>query len=152
MAAEPRVDYRSFRKAAPQAYAALLAIGEAVEASGLDKALLELLKLRASQINGCAFCLQHHLNEARKLGVPAAKLDLVAAWPDAGLFSEAECAALAFTEALTHLPNGVSDSLYTTMRTHFSQTEIIALTIAIGLINNWNRIGVALRFAPPITG
>jgi AhpD family alkylhydroperoxidase len=150
-AAHTRLDYETFRKLAPQVYSALLALGKAVDDSGLDKDLTELVKLRASQINGCAFCVQIHLNTARKIGVERAKLDLVATWQDAGVFSEKECAALAWTESLTELRvQGASDEAYAAVRHHFTETEVAFLTIAIGTINNWNRLGVALRFAPPI--
>ena len=119
--------------------------------SARDKALAELIKIRVSQINGCAFCLQHHLNIARKLGVKPEKIDLVAAWRDAGVFSARECAALAWSECLTNLPtSGAPDDTYAAVRAHFTEAEAVFLTVAIGTINNWNRIGVALRFAPPV--
>ncbi len=106
--------------------------------------------MRASQLNGCAFCLQLHLNFARKLGVAAAKLDLVAAWREAGVFDERESAALAWTETLTRLgAESASDAEYAALRAQFSEDEALFLTVAIGVINQWNRIGVALRFAPP---
>ncbi len=147
----PRVDYQAFGKLAPEAYAALLGLGKAVDDSGLDKHLTELVKLRVSQINGCAFCIQHHLNVARKAGVDSAKLDLVAAWQDAGVFSERESAALAWAESLTAVAiQGASDEAYEALREHFTETEAVFLTVAIGTINNWNRLGVALRFSPPL--
>ena len=144
-----RVGYDDFRQIAPGAYDALLALGKAAEQSGLDKGLIELVKLRASQINGCAFCVQHHLNVARRLGVPAVKLDLVAAWRDAGVFSEREHAALAWTECLTALSDTTSDAAYVGVREHFAQSEIVLLSVAIAAINAWNRLGAGLRFAPP---
>ena len=147
----PRVDYQTFLKSAPDAYAALLALGKVVGDSGLDTHLTELVKIRVSQINGCAFCIQHHLNVARKSGVESAKLDLVAAWQDAGVFSERESAALAWAESLTAVATqGASDKSYEALREHFTETEVIFLTVAIGTINNWNRIGVALRFSPQL--
>lgn len=147
----PRVDYQTFGKLAPEAYAALLGLGKAVDDSGLDKHLTELVKLRVSQINGCAFCIQHHLNVARKAGVDSTKLDLVAAWHDAGVFSERESAALAWAESLTAVAiQGASDEAYEALREHFTETEAVFLTVAIGTINNWNRLGVALRFSPPL--
>lgn len=121
-----RVDYQTFSKIAPEVHAALLAAGKAVDDCGLDKGLTELVKLRASQINGCAFCLQYHLNAARKIGVDAAKLDLVAAWRDAGIFSARECAALAWTELLTSVATqGAPDHAYTALRQHFTETEVV---------------------------
>ena len=149
--AHTRMAYEAFSKLAPEAHAALRTLGKAVDDGGLDKGLTELVKLRASQINGCAFCLQHHLNIARKVRVEPAKLDLVAVWKDAGVFSDKECAALAWTESLTDLAaQGASDEAYEAVRRHFTETELVFLTLTIGTINNWNRLGVALRFAPPI--
>ncbi len=148
---EPRLTYAAFEKAAPAAKAALLAMGKAVEDSGLDKALVELVKLRVSQINKCAFCLQIHLNVARRLGVPPEKIDLVATWEEAGVFSEKECAALAWTEALVHLPlASVSDEVHAKARAHFSEDELMWLSVAIANINAWNRLGAGYRFTPPV--
>ncbi len=90
-----RIAYDTFQKTAPAARDALLAMGKTADESGLDKEIVELAKLRVSQINNCAFCLQIHLNVSRKLGVPQEKLDLVATWEEAGIFAEKECAALA---------------------------------------------------------
>jgi AhpD family alkylhydroperoxidase len=110
-----------------------------------------LVKIRASQINGCAFCLQLHLNRARALGVAAAKLDLVAVWRDAGEFSEREAAALAWSEALTgHAGEAERDEAWTAVRERFSEAHAVALTVAIAGINAWNRIAGPLRFAPPV--
>jgi AhpD family alkylhydroperoxidase len=146
---EPRLPYEAFAKTA--AYAALLALGKSVDESGLEKPLTEIAKLRASQINGCAFCIQYHLTVARRLAVPAEKLDLVAAWREAGVFTPRELAALAWTEALT-LTTGEppSDADYAALLAAFSAEEAMHLTVAIGTINQWNRIAVALRFAPPL--
>jgi len=146
-----RISYETFQKTVPSAQAALLAMGKSTEDSGLDKSLVELVKLRVSQINNCAFCLQIHLNVSRRLGVPQEKLDLVATWHEAGIFSERECAALAWAEALTRLDGrSVSDEAYETARRHFSEAELIALSVAVANINAWNRLGTAFRFAPPI--
>ncbi len=140
-----------FASRAPALPAALRQLGQAIDASGLEKALTELVKLRASQINGCAYCVQFHLNLLRKLGVAPEKLDLVAVWREAGIFSEREAAALAWTEALTETPKeGASDEAYAALLAAFTEQEAIYLTAAIGLINAWNRIGVGFRFAPPI--
>jgi AhpD family alkylhydroperoxidase len=145
-----RLTYQGFAKAAPASHAALIALGKSVDESGLDKTLTELLKLRASQINGCAFCLQYHLDIARKLGVAPEKLDLVAAWREAGVFTPREMAALAWTETLTDMtPEVTSDDAYAALLKHFTETEAMFLTVAIGTINQWNRIAVALRFPPP---
>lgn len=127
---------------------ALLAIGKAVDNSGLEKTLTELVKLRASQINGCAFCIAFHLQVARRLGIPGDKLDLVAAWHDTDIFSPRERAALALTEALTRLDDLASGSRAVPAE-HFSATETLHLMVAIGAINHWNRIAIGLQFPPP---
>ena len=146
-----RISYETFQKSAPGAQAALLAMGKSTEESGLDKSIVELVKLRVSQINNCAFCLQIHLNVSRRLGVPQEKLDLVATWHEAGIFSERECAALAWAEALTQLAgHSVSDEAYDAVRRHFSESELVFLSTAIATINAWNRLGAAFHFAPPI--
>jgi AhpD family alkylhydroperoxidase len=146
-----RVSYQTFTKSAPTVYAGLSALGKALSESSLEKELVELIEIRASQINGCAFCLQFHLNSARKLRIGAEKLDLVTVWREAGVFSTRETAALAWTEELTVLDaHGPSDEAWATLREQFSEEEAILLTVAIGTINNWNRIGASLRFAPPI--
>jgi AhpD family alkylhydroperoxidase len=145
------LSYDKFAAQAGAVQSALRAISKAVDDSGLEKELTELVKVRVSQMNGCAFCIQFHLNLARKLALPAAKLDLVAAWREAGVFSDRERAALAWAEVLTELsPGAASDADYAALLEHFSEHEALHLTVAIGVINQWNRIGVALRFAPPI--
>ncbi len=146
---DTRIGYETFKRRQPAAYAALVAFGNSATDGGLDKALAELVKLRVSQINGCAFCLQLHLNIARKLGIDRAKLDLLATWHDAGVFTEREAAALAWAEALTRLDGtGVSDAAWSSLREHFSEEEAELLTIAIGTINTWNRIAGPFRFTP----
>jgi AhpD family alkylhydroperoxidase len=146
-----RIAYDTFQKTAPAARDALLAMGKTADDSGVEKEIIELAKLRVSQINNCAFCLQIHLNVSRKLGVPQEKLDLVATWHEAGIFSEKECAALAWAETLTRLADrSVPDEAYEAVRKHFSEDEVIALSVAIANINAWNRLGAAFRFAPPI--
>lgn len=146
-----RSDWSSFEQAAPEVVSALGMLGRAVDNSGLDKTLTELIKIRASQLNGCAFCIQYHLNIARRAGLASAKIDLVAAWRDAGIYSERERAALSWTEALTLMSqHHVSDTLYEGVRAIFTQQEIAFLTSAIGAINAWNRIAGALQFVPPV--
>ena len=99
---------------------------------GVDKQIIELVKLRVSQINNCAFCLQIHLNTARRLGMPAEKLDLVATWREAGVFSEKECAALSWAEALADLAgHSVTDGDYDAIRKHFSEEEVVFLSVSI---------------------
>lgn len=142
-----RVDYRAFVGMAPKAHAALLALGKANQETGFDTKLSEIVKIRVSQINGCAFCVQHHLNIARSIGIEHQKLDLLATWRDAGAFSDREAVALAWAEYLTNLAAaGAPDHAYDAVRAHFSEAEVISLTLAVGTINAWNRLGVALRF------
>jgi len=147
----PRLSYDAFGKIAPAARDALLALGKAADESGFDLQIAELAKLRVSQINNCAFCLQIHLNKSRKLGVPQEKLDLVATWEEAGIFSDKECAALAWAETLARLAGqNIPDSAYDAVRQHFSEEEVVFLSVAVATINAWNRLGAAFRFAPPI--
>ncbi len=146
-----RLTYDSFQKTAPAAQAALLALGRSADESGFDKEIIELVKLRVSQINNCAFCLQIHLNVARKIGMKQEKLDLVATWHEAGIFSDKECAALAWAETLVRLADrSVPDEAYAAVRAHFSEDEVVFLSVAIAAINAWNRLGAAFRFAPPL--
>ena len=150
MSTETRMEFPVFSKLAPEARASLYALSKAVVDSGLDKTLVELIKIRASQLNGCAFCVQFHLNAAREAGVPQTKLDLVSVWRDAGIFSSREKAALAWTESLTESPIDANDHAYAAAQREFSESELVFLTAAIAGINAWNRIAVAYRFTPPI--
>lgn len=149
MSASPRISYVRFNEMAAPARAALLALGKAVDDTGLDKALTELVKVRVSQINGCAFCLALHLDMARKLPIPAHKLDLVCVWREATIFDARERAALAWAEALTSPgPERDLDALFAQVRAEFSEAEAVFLTVSIGTINQWNRIAGGLGFAP----
>jgi AhpD family alkylhydroperoxidase len=143
-----RSEYEDFKRIAPDAYDLVLALGQLAAKAGLDKQLLELVKLRASQINGCAFCVQHHILLSERLGVPMDKLHLVAVWREAPIYSARERAALAWTEALTLLPNGFGDEVYAEVQREFSQTELMYLTSAVASINVWNRFGAAYRWTP----
>ncbi len=138
-----RLDYASVL---PAARTAMLGLEKAVHESGLNPRILELVKIRASQINGCARCLEMHTKDARALGEEQDRLDLVAAWPEAGCFSERERAALAWCEALTLIAaTGAPEEVYDAVARHFQATEIAALTVAITTINAWNRLNVGLR-------
>jgi AhpD family alkylhydroperoxidase len=143
-----RSEYEEFKALAPDAYDMVLALGQAAGKAGLDKQLLELIKLRASQLNGCAFCVQHHVLLSERLGLPVDKLNLVAVWREAPIFSARERAALAWTEALTQLAGGVSDEVYAEASREFSDKELMYLTSAVASINVWNRFGVAYRWTP----
>ena len=113
---------QDFMTLAPDAYEAVQALGQVAAKAGIDKQLLELIKLRASQINGCAFCVQYHILQGESLGMPADKLNLVVVWREAPQFSPRERAALAWTEALTLLAGGVSDEVYAQASAEFSET------------------------------
>ena len=144
-----RKEYTDFEQLAPDVFAVVRDLGQFAAKAGLDKQLLELVKLRASQINGCAFCVQYHILQGESLGVPVDKLNLVVVWREVPQFSARERAALAWTEALTTLPNGVSDEVYAEATAEFSEKELTNLTSAIASINVWNRFGAAYRWTPP---
>ena len=146
---QARSDYADFQTLTPDAYDAVRALGQLAAKAGLDKQLLELVKLRASQINGCAFCVQHHILHSERLGVPVDKLNLVVVWREAPQFSPRERAALAWTKALTHIDEGVSDEVYAEASREFSEKELAYLTSAVASINVWNRFGAAFRWTPP---
>ena len=143
-----RSEPKDFRSLAPEAYEAVAALGEIAAKAGIDKQLLELIKLRASQINGCAFCVQYHILQGESLGITTDKLNLVVVWREAPMFSARERAALAWTEALTLLTEGVSDDVYAQVRAEFSDRELAYLSAAVGSINVWNRLGAAYRWTP----
>ena len=144
-----RQENGQLRRIAPDIYNAVLALSQLAGKAGLDKRLLELVKIRASQVNGCAFCVQYHILEAERLGVSVDKLNLVVVWREVPQFSSRERAALAWTEALTELGGGVSDEVYVEASAEFSETELAYLTSAVAVINVWNRYGVAYRWTPP---
>jgi AhpD family alkylhydroperoxidase len=143
-----RSELKDYKALAPDAYEIVQALGHVAAKAGIDKKLLELIKLRASQINGCGFCVQHHILQSETLGVPADKLNLVVVWREAPVFSSRERAALAWTEALTLLTGGVNDEVYAQARSEFSDRELAYLSSAIASINVWNRLGVAYRWTP----
>ncbi|MGH8149641.1 MAG: carboxymuconolactone decarboxylase family protein [Steroidobacteraceae bacterium] len=139
----PRLDYF---KAAPQATAGLRELERYVHGCGLEPPLLELVKTRASQINGCAHCLDMHTKDARAAGETEQRLYTLCAWRETPLFSDRERAALAWTEAVTRIADGpLEDELYAELKRHFSEKEIVDLTIAIVAINGWNRLAVPFR-------
>lgn len=120
-----------------------------VAASGLEHSLDELLKTRASQINGCAYCLDMHTKDARKAGETEQRLYALSAWRETPFFTDRERAALEWTEALTLISeNDVPDSLYDEVRKHFDEKEMVALSIAIVAINGWNRLSIGFRTVP----
>lgn len=147
---KPRLEYRQLHEHAPAITSALRSLNSAAHESGLEPILLELVKLRASEINGCAFCLNMHAADALKLGEKPQRIFVLSAWREAPYFSERERAALAWTEALTLVTEGhVPDEVYEEAKRHFSDKELANLTAAVVAINGWNRIMVAFRIPPP---
>ena len=141
----------SIPDAAPQGYAALATVEAYVKQSGLPPLLVDLMKMRVSQINGCAFCLDMHGKDARRRGETEQRLYLLNAWRESPLYTPAERAALAWTEALTliaetHAP----DADFEELKKHFSDKEIADLTILVGMINLWNRIAIGMRNQHPV--
>jgi len=136
---------------APEGTKAMMAVGAAVEASGLEHSLVELVKLRASQINGCAFCIHMHATDAAKHGESPMRIHLLSAWRESPVFTDRERAALAWTESLTKVAEtGAPDADYAVLKGRFSDTEIGNLTLLIGTINLWNRVQVGLRAIPKV--
>ena len=136
--------------ASPDALKAMLAFEGAMQKLGLEKSLIELVKLRASQINGCAYCVDMHARDARKRGESERRLYAVSVWREANLFTPRERAALAWTDALTLLPqSGAPDEDYALVEAEFSEAERANLTVAIAAINAWNRFGVGFRLQLP---
>jgi len=143
---QPRID---FYTASPDAFKAMLALENAVSKLGLEKSLLELVKLRSSQINGCAFCIDMHTADARKDGETERRLYAVTAWREAPFFTPRERAALAWTETLTRLSEThAPDADYALLSEHFTPKEMVDLTVAINAINGWNRLAVGFRKMP----
>ncbi|AND92531.1 AhpD family alkylhydroperoxidase [Bradyrhizobium diazoefficiens] len=145
---KPRMNYY---QAAPDTLKALIAVDDQIKASGLEQSLIELVKTRASQINGCAFCINMHTEDARKRGETEQRLYLLNAWRESPLYTDRERAALAWTEAVTlisetHAP----DDIYEQVRAQFSEQETVNLTTLIGTINAWNRIAISFRAVHPV--
>lgn len=137
-------------KIAPDAYKALSGVEAYLGQSGLELSLVELVKMRASQINGCAYCLNMHSTSARNNDETEQRLYLLNGWHETTLYTERERAALAWTEALTKLPEtGAPDSAFEPLAVHFTEKEIVDLTVLIAQINSWNRLAVGLRTPLP---
>jgi AhpD family alkylhydroperoxidase len=135
----------------PAGIKAMMTLEQAIHASGLDPVLIELVKLRVSQINGCAFCIHMHSTFLRKHDVAEMKLYMLDAWQESTLYSDRERAALGWAEALTRLnETKAPDADYEMLQDQFSQEEQVQLTLAIGAINTWNRLQVAFRAAHPV--
>ena len=139
----------NYAEVAPKALNAMLGLEKYVHSSGLELSLYELVKTRASQINGCAYCLDMHTKDARKAGETEQRLYGLSAWLETPFYTERERAALAWTEALTVISQSdVPDDLYEATRKHFNEGEIVALTMAIVAINGWNRLAISFRTVP----
>ena len=143
---QPRIDFRHISSGAYQAMAGLERF---VRNCGLEHPLLELVKTRASQINGCAYCIDMHTKDARAAGETEQRLYGLSAWRETPFYTDRERAALAWTEALTLISqNDVPDELYERVRAHFSEEELVNLTMAIIAINGWNRLAIPFRSVP----
>ena len=149
---EPRIDIRKASKTDPNAMNALMTLEAAVAGSGLERNLIELVKTRASQINGCAFCIHMHSRDARANGETEERLYLLNAWRESPLYTERERAALAWTEAVTLVSQThVPDDVYDIVRQHFDEGEVFKLTLLVGTINLWNRLAISARSVHPVT-
>jgi AhpD family alkylhydroperoxidase len=136
-------------KASPKGYQAMAALESFVTSSGLERPLLELVKMRASQLNGCAYCLDMHSKDARALGETEQRLYLLDAWRESPFYTERERAALEWTEAITLIAgHDVPDDVYERVSKQFSEEELANLTLAIATINSWNRLSIAFQVVP----
>lgn len=139
-------------EAAPDAMKAMLALDGSVRKLGIDEQLYWLVKIRASQINGCAYCIHMHTREGRAAGISEDRMHLLSAWRESPLYSAKERAALAWTDALTLLPEtGAPDDVFKALQVEFGPKEIVDLTVLIGTINVWNRIAVGFRSLHPVS-
>ena len=139
-------------EAAPGIMEPLVALENALRESGLELGLFHLVKTRASQLNGCAYCIHMHTRDARRHGETEERLYLLDAWRDSSLYTPRELAALAWTEAVTRVAESrVPDAVYAELRREFSEAEIVKLTVLVGTINTWNRIAVSFRTPHPTT-
>ncbi|MGW0477481.1 carboxymuconolactone decarboxylase family protein [Streptomyces coeruleorubidus] len=137
----------NFSTVAPRVFKAVLALDTAAR-EGLDPVLLELVQIRASQINHCAYCIDYHTSDARKAGETEERIYQLSAWQESSLYTEKERAALALTEAVTLLPRGVSDEVYSEAAKHFGDKELAQLIALIFTVNAWNRMNVTTRKTP----
>ena len=134
----------SIKELEPEAYRIMYQFERYLRHSDIDKDLLELLKIRASQINGCAFCIQMHARDARKRDIPEHKIYVLSAWRDSSLFSDREKAVLAMTEEITNIADaGLTEATFQRVKQYYDDNTIAQLIIAINTINAWNRIGMA---------
>lgn len=140
----PRIDAAKYMKTGM--LQAMLTLSHAVETSGLERSLYELVKIRASQINGCAYCLDMHTKDARAMGETEQRIYALNAWRETPFFTPRERAALEWTESVTRVADThVPDQVYEAVRDHFDEPELVSLTFAVIVINSWNRLAVASR-------
>ncbi len=143
-----RLDYTK-RPVAEKGLRAMLELEQCVRPSGLEPRLLELVRLRASQLNACAYCIDMHTKDARLAGETEQRLYALSAWRETDFYTERERAALAWAEAVTLIsPDTVDDALFRTVREQFSEDEVVALTLAVVAINGWNRLAISFRTPP----
>jgi AhpD family alkylhydroperoxidase len=139
----------NYAKAAPGAFKAILGLGQYLHESGLEESLLLLVDLRASQINGCAYCIDMHWKDLRAIGESEQRLYALDAWRESPFYTDRERAALEWTEALTLITEGhVADEVYERVRPHFNEKELSDLSLAVVTINGWNRMNIAARTVP----
>jgi AhpD family alkylhydroperoxidase len=151
IATKTRIASRDVKKFIPGFGPAIGALADSAAPAGLEPELINLIYLRVSQINGCAYCVQSHISDLQEMQAAPAKINLVVAWEEAGIFSEREEAAFAWAEALTLIAEDhVPDAAFAAVREHFSEQEIVGLTAHICAINCWNRMAVSFRYAPEI--
>ncbi len=151
LATEVRMDSKTYERLMPGAHPAVIALGKAVAETGLEPELLELVRLRCSQLNGCAFCVEYHTQHLRRMNYSRDKQTLVVVWREAGIFSEREQAALDWAESVTLVAETrVPDSAYEAVSRVFNERELAGLTTAIAEINVWNRLSVAFRRPPEL--
>ena len=144
----PRLD---LAKASPDAFQAVLALETYVQQSGLPRSLIHLIKLRASIINGCAYCVDMHVKESRHDGLSEQWINLMSVWREAAVYTDVERAVLGWVDALTLVAStGAPDADFAALRPHFSDAEIAKITVAIGAINVWNRMAVGMRAVHPV--
>ncbi len=143
---EARLDYAN---ASPEAYKAMLQMEGVVRRSGIDPNLLELMKIRASQLNGCAYCIDMHTKDARFKGETEQRIYALDGWRETPFYTDKERAALAWTEAITNIQTGhAPDAVYQQLSRNFTEADIVNLTLAITTINAWNRIAIGFRLVP----
>ncbi|MFK3777409.1 carboxymuconolactone decarboxylase family protein [Agrobacterium sp. NPDC089420] len=141
----------NYAKASPEAFKAVMALENYVQSSGLEHRFVHLIKLRASIINGCAFCVDMHVKESRHDGLSEQWINLMSVWRESPVYTEQERALLGWVDAVTKIAEtGAPDDAFETLKAHFSDKDIVKITVAIGTINTWNRIAVGFRSQHPV--